>query len=110
MIDQGLLVEDPSLGDGVYVVGTEGWQQGFDWVSLTPYMWNNSTGQFITYDDPVSLSYKREFSHDAGLQGIMLWEVQFDTPNASATDSGFSRITSQSNLSRSIQMALRVVW
>jgi GH18 family chitinase len=80
LIAQGLLIADTSSEEGVYVVA-EGLQQGFDWVSLTPYMWNKSTGQFITYDDPVSISYKREFSHDAGLQGMMIYEVNMDTPN-----------------------------
>jgi chitinase len=78
MLAEGLLVADPSAGEGVYVAG-EGWQQAFDWVSFTPYIWNNSTGQFITYDDPVSLSYKREFSRNVGIQGMMIWEVDWDT-------------------------------
>jgi chitinase len=80
MLSQGLLVPDPLSGEGVYVAG-EGWQKGFDWVSFTPYVWNNSSGQFITYEDPVSISYKREFSRDAGLQGMMVWEVDYDTTN-----------------------------
>jgi hypothetical protein len=50
-----------------------------------------------------TLEYRCEFFN-------ALNHVQFDTPDVSPTDSGFSRITSQSNLSRSIQMALRLVW
>lgn len=80
LIAAGVLVANTSIGEGVYVAA-EGWQQGFDWDSITPYLWNNSTGQFITYDDPVSISYKREFSSNAGLQGMMLWEVNIDTAN-----------------------------
>lgn len=78
MVAQGLVVLDPSAREGVYVAGP-GWQGGFDWVSFTPYIWNNSTGQFIIYEDPVSISYKREFSRNAGMQGMMIWEVDWDT-------------------------------
>jgi len=34
----------------------------------------------------------------------------FDPPNLSATSSTFGKITTQPNLPRSIQMALRLVW
>jgi hypothetical protein len=45
LIAQGVLVANQLIGEGVYVA-TGGWQQGFDWGSVTPYLWNNSTGQF----------------------------------------------------------------
>jgi GH18 family chitinase len=88
MISQGLLVSpsstqkrrlhkrDNSL-DGVLIGGT-GWQQRFDNASMTPYVWNNVTGEFITYDDPVSISYKREYARQQGMQGMMMWEISYD--------------------------------
>lgn len=76
LVSQGVLV--PGNVDGVWV-GGQGWEQRLDMDTISPYVWNNITGEFITYDDPVSLSYKREASAGHGLQGMMLWEIPYDT-------------------------------
>ena len=76
MISQGVLVNDGV--PGVYV-GTGDWTEEFDEGTVTPYVWNNVTGEFITYDDPVSISYKREYAVSVGMQGMMAWEVAYDT-------------------------------
>jgi GH18 family chitinase len=80
MISEGVLVADPAVGEGVYIPGT-GWQSKFDWVSVTPYLWNNVTGEFVTYDDPVSISYKREYAVQQGMQGMLVFDVEIDTSN-----------------------------
>lgn len=80
MISQGVLVADPSVGEGVYTAGN-GWQHKFDWESVTPYIWNNVTGDFITYDDPVSISYKREYAFQQEMQGMLVFDVEIDTTN-----------------------------
>ena len=56
--------------EGVYIVGAD-WQQRFDDATKTPYVWNNRTGEF-NYDDPVSISYKREWANDKGMAGMMI--------------------------------------
>lgn len=76
LISQGVLV--PGKEPGVFIAGGE-WQGGFDFDTAQPYVWNNVTGEFITYDDPVSISYKREYAASEGLQGLMVWEVAYDT-------------------------------
>jgi chitinase len=76
MISQGVLVNDGV--PGVYV-GAGDWTEEFDEGTVTPYVWNNVTGEFITYDDPVSISYKRESALSVGMQGMMVWEVAYDT-------------------------------
>ena len=80
MISQGVLVADPEVGEGVYGPG-KGWQQNFDWQSVTPYLWNNVTGDFVTYEDPVSISYKREYAFQQGMQGMLVFDVEIDTAN-----------------------------
>jgi chitinase len=80
MISEGVLVVDPEAGEGVYAPG-KGWQYKFDWGSVTPYLWNNVTGEFVTYDDPVSISYKREYAVQQGMQGMLVFDVEIDTAN-----------------------------
>ena len=77
-----LLLHPPSsssnVGDGGVFVGATVWTQHFDNETKTPYVWNDNTGEFITYDDPVSVSYKREWACGMGMQGMMIWEVEYD--------------------------------
>lgn len=77
LLSQGVLVADPSLGDGMYVAG-DGWNYRFDDETFSPYVWSNTTGEFIQYDDPVTISYKREYAYQAGMQGLMVWEIEYD--------------------------------
>jgi chitinase len=78
LLDEGVLISNPYDTPGVYTGGWD-WQQRFDYTTISPYVWNNLTGEFITYDDPVSISYKREFAHKQGMQGMMIWQVPFDS-------------------------------
>jgi|SRR5579859_891588 len=76
MLSQGVLVNNGT--DGVYI-GANGWQQHFDYETISPFVWNNVTGEFITYDDPISISYKREYARSQGMQGMMVWEIAYDS-------------------------------
>jgi chitinase len=64
--------------DGVYV-GGPGWQTGWDVGSQSAYVWNSTTGEFITYDDPVTVSKKRAYAISEGMKGMMMWELAYDT-------------------------------
>jgi chitinase len=82
LISQGILVRYSagsrgSSADGVYV-GGKGWTQRWDGSSQSSYVWNNVTGEFISYEDPVSVSYKREWALNRGMQGMMIWTVGYD--------------------------------
>jgi len=83
LVSQGVLVPKSNpqsmaaAVDGVYIGGI-GWQARFDASSKSPYAWNNSTGIFISYDDPVSVSYKREWARSQGMAGLMIWQVGYD--------------------------------
>ncbi|NNE45965.1 MAG: glycoside hydrolase family 18 protein [Rhodothermales bacterium] len=68
------------------IAGLEGSGQGFvrqwDEDAQAPYLWNDDTGTFITYDDTVSLRKKVQFVKDEGLGGVMFWEHSADTTGA----------------------------
>ncbi|MDX1741075.1 MAG: glycoside hydrolase family 18 protein, partial [Rhodothermales bacterium] len=51
----------------------------WDQDALAPYLWNDSSGAFLSYDDTVSLRLKSEFIVDKGLGGAMFWENSADT-------------------------------
>jgi chitinase len=76
LLSQGVL----AIGwtDGVYV-GGPGWQTGWDANSQSSFVWNNATGEFITYDDPVTVSIKRAYAVSEGMKGMMMWELAYDT-------------------------------
>jgi chitinase len=66
--------------------GGPGWEQRFDNETKSPYAWNNGTGEFISYDDPVSVSYKREWARQQGMLGLMIWQVPFDRDGGELLD------------------------
>ncbi|MCB0851939.1 MAG: glycoside hydrolase family 18 protein, partial [Bacteroidetes bacterium] len=50
------------------------WDDGAE----APYLWNDSTRTFITYDNPESLSLKADYVIEKGLGGVMFWEYSHD--------------------------------
>ena len=50
------------------------WDDGAE----APYLWNDSTRTFITYDDPESLHLKADYVLEKGLGGVMFWEYSHD--------------------------------
>lgn len=43
-----------------------------------PYLYKEETGEFISFDDPVSVAEKVRYVKDNGLAGIMYWEHSCD--------------------------------
>lgn len=43
-----------------------------------PYLYKEETGEFISFDDPVSVAEKTKYVKDSGLAGIMYWEHSCD--------------------------------
>jgi GH18 family chitinase len=64
------------------LVGRGGYERVWDATSHAPYLWNASTGTFITYDDPESLAEKCRYIRERGLAGAMFWEYYADTSGA----------------------------
>ena len=71
-------------GSQIYEPGAA-WEGDFDPESLTPYVFNTTTGDYISYDDPYSLSLKRNFAATIGLKGVMFWQTAYDTPDGQLT-------------------------
>jgi chitinase len=54
--------------------------------ALVPWLFNPSTGVFITYDDAESLGKKRELADELGLGGVMVWDMSSDTASNTLLD------------------------
>ncbi|KAI8878202.1 glycoside hydrolase family 18 protein [Backusella circina FSU 941] len=63
---EGLIKEDK-------VTAGEGWRRYWDDVSKTPWLFNPSTKQYISYDDPQSLDIKVQHALCEDLAGVMVW-------------------------------------
>ncbi|WP_224245779.1 glycosyl hydrolase family 18 protein [Hyalangium gracile] len=48
-----------------------------------PYLFNASTGLWVSYDDPVSLGVKGDYIRSQGLAGAMIWELSGDDAQGS---------------------------
>ncbi|KAJ2658460.1 hypothetical protein IWW48_004040 [Coemansia sp. RSA 1200] len=57
------------------------WVRQWDSVSQTPWLFNPSTKQFISYDDPESLKIKVDYAASKGLAGTMIWSENMDYNN-----------------------------
>ncbi|MCC7117652.1 MAG: hypothetical protein IT310_03925 [Anaerolineales bacterium] len=47
----------------------------WDAEAFVPWVYDPATGLFISYDDPQSLKAKAGYARDAGLAGVMIWDI-----------------------------------
>ena len=59
-------------------INQQGFRRYWDHAAHAPYLWNSSSGVFITYEDPVSLAAKARFVKRHHLGGMMYWEQSED--------------------------------
>jgi len=59
-------------------IDKNGFTRYWDADAKVPYLWNDKTRQFITYEDPQSLTEKCRFIKKEGLGGAMFWEFHSD--------------------------------
>ncbi len=59
-----------------------GWKRHWDVQAQAPWLWNATTHQFISYDDPQSLRAKIAYVKRMQLGGIMYWEYRQDRDEA----------------------------
>ncbi|MCD9022954.1 glycosyl hydrolase family 18 protein [Cohnella silvisoli] len=80
-------VADGVIADGIHEYGNlenQGWINGKGYVrywndnSKVPWLYNKSTGTFVSYEDPESIAYKAQYIKSKGLGGAMLWELSQD--------------------------------
>jgi chitinase len=54
------------------------WVRHYDNVTQTPWLYNPTNKQFISYDDTVSLGVKADYALNTGLAGLFVWSVDED--------------------------------
>ncbi|MFC6645324.1 glycoside hydrolase family 18 protein [Granulicella cerasi] len=62
-----------------YAKSGSGFTRYWDDKAAMPFLYNSSTGQWISYDDPESLAKKASFICEHKLGGMMFWELSGDS-------------------------------
>ena len=57
---------------------TKGFTRHWDAVAQVPWLYNPSTGAWITYDDEQSIRAKTDFVRERALGGVMIWQIAGD--------------------------------
>ncbi|KAF9296498.1 hypothetical protein BGZ88_012523 [Linnemannia elongata] len=60
---------------------TTGWTRYWDDATQTPWLFGTGANTFISYDDPQSLTIKVNYAKNAGVRGVMLWDMSYDYNN-----------------------------
>jgi chitinase len=68
-----------------------GYVRYWDSISKAPYLYNEQTHTFVSYEDPESLKGKCEYIVDRHLGGVMFWEY-FGDPSLSLVDTIYSSL------------------
>jgi len=58
--------------------GVNGFETGYDEQAQAAYVWNQSTGELVTYDSPRSVNAKGQYVRDNGFAGLFAWEIDAD--------------------------------
>lgn len=61
------------------LVDKNGYARHWDEAAKAPFLWNDSTRTFLTYEDTTSLRLKAEFIKEKRMGGAMFWEYHADT-------------------------------
>ncbi|HLX25195.1 MAG TPA: glycoside hydrolase family 18 protein [Usitatibacter sp.] len=75
LVDEGFLSRDE---EGLYTRGGRGFVRHWDAAAKAPWLYNPQTRVFIAYDDETSIREKARFARQAGLRGMMFWELSQD--------------------------------
>ena len=59
-------------------IGKDGYVRYWDAEAQVPYLWNEVSRGFISYEDPQSLGIKVCYVRDQHLGGVMFWELKLD--------------------------------
>lgn len=63
-------------------VDRDGYSRHWDEQAQAPWLWNDLSHSFVSYDDPRSIELKAAFARTRGLGGIMFWELSQDSDGA----------------------------
>lgn len=76
VLDFTNIQQDFLEADGI--TGKNGFTRHWDENCQVPYLYNDVTGDFISYDDVESTRIKAEYARDKGLAGTMTWDMTND--------------------------------
>jgi len=65
----------------IYPKITNGWNYHWDSKAKVPYLINDASTKFITYDDTQSVRLKCEYALNQNLAGVMMWSLNHDVTN-----------------------------
>lgn len=68
-----------------------GWVRYWDQTALVPYLYNQNTRQFISYDDEESINLKVNYALQRELGGVMIWELSEDSRSRFGSQSFYGR-------------------
>ncbi|MGL4774377.1 MAG: glycosyl hydrolase family 18 protein [Clostridium sp.] len=90
---------DMKVGDGGRAGGVWPWRaqaelkkaysglkEYWDDVAKAPYLYNETTGAFFTYDNPRSIAEKTKYVKENNLGGMIAWMASQDAPTAGSGD------------------------
>jgi len=80
-----------SILQSSYKETTGDWMRVWDSKSSVPFLFNKDTKQFITYDDPYSVSVKADYVLENDLAGMMMWEIEEDTADSELVTSIYEK-------------------
>lgn len=60
------------------LVGKNGYKEYWDDECKVPFLYKESTGEFVTYDNEKSIGLKVDYANAQNLGGVMFWEVSND--------------------------------
>lgn len=80
LVQSGILVRSTDAsGHVTFVANTaSGWERGWDGCSSTPFL--KKADMVIFYDDTESIDLKAAYAAQAGIAGVSLWTLSWDTP------------------------------
>ena len=58
--------------------GNPDFQQGWDPIVRSPYLWNPKTSTWVSYENPRSILDRSLFAKASGLAGMMMWQLGLD--------------------------------
>ena len=83
--NNGLYQEAESVGDIIFYrqivencLQNESYKRFWDESARAPYLWNNESKIFISYEDAESIKHKVEYLKKKGVSGMMFWEYSDD--------------------------------
>ena len=63
-----------------------GYQRFWSPAAQEPWLYSHHAREFVSYDDPASMTAKARYVLDSHLRGVMLWEISMDDANHDLLD------------------------